>query len=86
MRLLAFCVSTARAACPYSGHGKGSSVKSCSCVPAQVTIACNGLIETIGRVLEGEVSHPMSAHPKTDPDTGKLAHAWAPKAATQSTA
>ena len=55
-------------------------------MPAQVTIACNGLIDTIGRVLEGEVSHPMSAHPKTDPDTGKLVHAWAPKAASQSTA
>ena len=36
---------------------------------AQVTIACNGLIETIGRVLDGEVKHPIIAHPKKCPDT-----------------
>ena len=39
-------------------------------VLTQVTIACNGLIETIGRVLDGQVDHPMIAHPKADPDTG----------------
>ena len=37
---------------------------------AQVTIACNGLIETIGRVLDGEVKHPIIAHPKKCPETG----------------
>ena len=36
----------------------------------QLTVACNGLVETIGRVLDGQVKHPFSAHPKPDPDTG----------------
>ena len=36
----------------------------------QLTVACNGLLETIGRVLDGQVKHPFSAHPKPDPDTG----------------
>ena len=39
---------------------------------AQLSIACNGLVESIGRVLEGSVSHPFTAHPKKDPVTGEL--------------
>ena len=32
---------------------------------------CNGVIETMGRVMyEGKVKHPVTAHPKIDPDTG----------------
>lgn len=39
----------------------------------QVRALCNGVIETMGRVrYEGKVKHPMTAHPKIDPDTGGL--------------
>lgn len=32
---------------------------------------CNGVVETMGRVMyDGKVKHPVTAHPKVDPDTG----------------
>ena len=39
---------------------------------------CSGVIETMGRVeYDGKVKHPVTAHPKVDPDTGE-SHARQP--------
>ncbi|KAI3427019.1 hypothetical protein D9Q98_006961 [Chlorella vulgaris] len=42
-------------------------------LPYALRIACNGLIETLGRVtFGGKVQHAFTAHPKKDPETGEL--------------
>lgn len=39
---------------------------------------CNGVVETMGRVMyDGKVKHPVTAHPKVDPDTGACQHTFA---------
>jgi carotenoid cleavage dioxygenase-like enzyme len=38
----------------------------------QLRIACNGLVETLGRVYSGQVDHAFTAHPKIDPVTGEM--------------
>ena len=44
-----------------------------SLLHGQLRIACDGLIETLGRVtFGGAIKHPMTAHPKIDPLTGKI--------------
>ncbi len=44
------------------------------CMPAQLRVACNGVIDTLGRVtFDGRVPHPFTAHPKHDPVTGARA-------------
>lgn len=51
----------------------GVFLELCDTVPLvfQVRTLCNGVIETLGRVMyEGKVKHPVTAHPKIDPDTG----------------
>ena len=41
------------------------------CMRSQLRVACNGVIDTLGRVtFDGKVSHPFTAHPKVDPLTG----------------
>lgn len=40
---------------------------------SQVRALCNGVVETMGRVTyDGKVKHPVTAHPKVDPETGEL--------------
>lgn len=41
-------------------------------LPHALRVACDGAVSTAGRVLVGEVGHPFTAHPKTDPDDGSL--------------
>ena len=37
----------------------------------QLRMACNGIVDTIGRVsFGGKIAHPFTAHPKVDPLTG----------------
>ncbi len=39
----------------------------------QLRIACDGLLETLGRVdFDGRMSHNFTAHPKIDPITGEM--------------
>ncbi|KAL3133697.1 hypothetical protein ABBQ32_008196 [Trebouxia sp. C0010 RCD-2024] len=42
-------------------------------LPYAVRALCNGVVETMGRVTyDGKVKHPVTAHPKVDPETGEL--------------
>lgn len=39
----------------------------------QVKALCDGVVETLGRVrYDGKVKHPFTAHPKVDPETGRV--------------
>ena len=47
----------------------------------QLRIACNGIIDTLGRVtFDGKVKHPFTAHPKADPITGRVCCSQTPRA------
>jgi hypothetical protein len=37
----------------------------------QVRVLCNGLVETVGRMVVGDWKQPFTAHPKLDSETGK---------------
>lgn len=41
-------------------------------LPHALRVACDGVVSTAGRVLEGKVRHPFTAHPKIDPDDGTM--------------
>ncbi|CAM9760681.1 unnamed protein product [Ectocarpus sp. 12 AP-2014] len=45
-------------------------------LPYALRVMCDGVIETIGQAtFDGQMKAPFTAHPKKDPDTGKL-HAF----------
>ncbi|CAM9770733.1 unnamed protein product, partial [Ectocarpus sp. 13 AM-2016] len=45
-------------------------------LPYALRVMCDGVIETIGKAtFDGQMKAPFTAHPKKDPDTGKL-HAF----------